>query len=286
MEETESTPTEDNNRNIILAVGAAAVILAIILYVALLPNEPQIDPYVVQLESEIEMYTSQIDSMNGVVDGLNSNIDVVRSQMDSARASNRLLLVSLQRITNEMNEFRRLYNAQITLNSKLKKEITQVKAEKDRATAEAKQLKSDIDDLNDQLYDQTVRLTRLQSIAEEAIEKEREWKETAISVLVISGTEDELKGRGYLKTWRAAIFSKNFKVVGFPDVTESSDNGITRVAIGETLSLQGELDAICDRHGKLGKGKEYEVSKGPGKTLITFTDATLEGQRILAVIKK
>lgn len=141
-----------------------------------------------------------------------------------------------------------------------------------------------MDSLNNALYTKTVRLVRLESSLEEAMEEKRTLEETATAVLVITGTEDELKEKGYLKTWRAAIFSKNYKVINFPDVLES--NRIKRISLGETLALAGELQAICDRHGKMERGKEYEVSKGPaGQSLVTFIDDTLQGQRILAVFK-
>ena len=277
----------ENNRKIVLVVGAAAVILALIIYIALLPEEPTVDPYVVQLEQEVTQYTAQIDSMNLVVDNLNSRIDVVRTQMDSARASNKVLLASLHRVTNQMKEYQRLYKEQRSLNDKLVTELNQVKSEKEKATVQVKQLKTEVDSLNNQMYEQTIRLTRMESSLEEALDREKTLAETVTSVLVYTGTEDDLKQKGYLKTWRQALFSKNYKSTGFPDVTTASNTEVLRIALGETLALQGDLAALCDRHGKLGKGKEYELSKGPpGQTLITFTDDTLMGQRILAVLKK
>ena len=272
------------NKNVLIAVGAGAVILAVVFIIALMPTEPEVDPYVVQLESEVATYTSQIDSMNNVVDGLNGRINTLRTQMDSARASNKLLLASLRKVTNEMKEYRRLYGEQKRANEKLITELKQARADKDAVVGEVKTLKVEVDSLNNALYSKTVRLVRLESNLEEAMEEKKALEETATSVLVITGTEDELKEKGYLKTWRAAIFSKNYKVIDFPDVLDS--NQIKRISLGETLALAGELQAICDRHGKMEKGKEYEVSNGPaGQSLITFIDDTLEGQRILAVFK-
>lgn len=272
------------NKNVLIAVGVGAVILAAIFVIALMPTEPEVDPYVVQLESEVATYTAQIDSMHNVVDGLNSRINSVRTQMDSARASNKVLLASLRKVTNEMKEYRRLYSEQKKASEKLISELKQARAEKELATVAVKELRGEVDSLNNALYTKTVRLVRLESSLEEALEERKTLEETATSVLVITGTADELKEKGYLKTWRAAIFSKNYKVIDFPDVLES--NLIKRISLGETLALAGELEAICDRHGKMEKGKEYEVSKGPaGQSLITFIDDTLQGQRILAVFK-
>jgi outer membrane murein-binding lipoprotein Lpp len=272
------------NKNVLIAVGVGAVILAVIFVIALMPTEPEVDPYVVQLESEVATYTAQIDSMHNVVDGLNSRINAVRTQMDSSRASNKVLLASLRKVTNEMKEYRRLYSEQKKASEKLISELKQVRADKEVATVEVKELRGEVDSLNNALYTKTVRLVRLESSLEEALEERKTLEETATSVLVITGTADELKEKGYLKVWRAAMFSKNYKVIDFPDVLES--NLIKRISLGETLALAGELEAICDRHGKMEKGKEYEVSKGPaGQSLITFIDDTLQGQRILAVFK-
>ncbi|MCZ6633600.1 MAG: hypothetical protein O7G87_09360 [bacterium] len=287
LEENGNDLEENGNgkKNIVLIVGAVAVVLAIIIYIVMMPEKgPEVDPYVTQLEQEVATYTAQIDSINNVVLGLNTRIDEVRTQMDSSRASNRLLLASLHRVTGEMQEYRRLYSEQKNLSTKLRNELKRVKAEKEQAGTEVKELKSQMDDLNNQLYDQTIRLTRMESSLEEALEKSDVLEETVHSVLVYIGTEDELKQQRYLKTGRAAIFSKSYKVIGFPDISGSN---VMKISVGETLTLQGELQALCDRHGKLGKGKEYEISKGPpGQTLISFSDQTLAGQRVLAVLKK
>ena len=279
--------TSGDGKKIILIVGAVAVVLAIILIAAFMPREPEVDPYVVQLESEVEMYTGQIDSLNVVVDGLNGRLDTVRSQMDSARASNRRLLSSLHNVTNELREYKSLYKEQQALNKKLVSELTEAKLDKEKAKTEVKELKLEVDKINTALYEKTTRLVRLESSLEEAMEQAKTMKETATSVLVFVGREADLKEAGYLKTGRS-FFRKNFKLIGFPDVTDDKNkSGVLRISMGETLALPGELDVLADRHGKLSKGKEYEVSKGPsGQTLVTFVDQTLEGQRILAVLKK
>jgi predicted nucleic acid-binding Zn-ribbon protein len=273
------------NRNIIAIVGAAAVVLVIIFYIALTPREPEVDPYVVKLEQDVGKYTGQIDSLNSVVDTLNSRLDVIRSQMDSSQAANQTLLASLHRVANEMREYQRLYKEQQSAHARLRQEISQVREEKQHALVEVRSLKGEVDSLNHQLYEKTVRLVRLESNLEAAVTRSKQIEETVSSVLVLIGTEDELKRKGYLDTGRNIVFRKHFKVVGFPDVTESGGD-VLRVPVGETLPLSGKLDVLCDRHGKLGEGDEYEKSEGPGgQSIVTFVDQTLMGQRILAVLK-
>lgn len=275
-----------DNKKVLVAVGIGAVILAIVFIIALVPDEPVVDPYVVELESEVANYTAQIDSMDNVVLGMNDRINAIRTQMDSSRASNKVLLGSLRKVTNEMKEYRRLYGEQKRANERLVNELKQVRAERDQSTVEVRTLKYEVDSLNTALYSKTVRLVRLESSLEQALDEKRMLSETATSVLVIQGTEDDLKQRGFLKTSRS-FFRKNFRVESFPDVLEGDGrDDVMRISLGETLALTGELEALCDRHGKLEKGKEYEVSKGPpGQSLITFIDDTLQGQRILAVVK-
>lgn len=289
MENGKETPVENGNgasadsRKIILIVGAVTVVLAIILLVAFLPKEPEIDPYVVQLEGEVAIYTARIDSLNAIVDGLNGRLNNIRAQMDTSRAANRTLIASLHRVTNQMKAFQRLYQKQQTLNRKLVAELRQAKQEKERATMQTRLLKIQVDSLNSALYEKTIRLVRLESTLAETLQEVQAMAETVTSVLVYVGTEDELKQAGYLKTGRSVILRKNYRSVSFPDVMESA---VLRVPLGEPLALQGELAALADRHGKLGKGEEYEVTKGPpGQTLVTFIDSTLQGQRILAVLK-
>jgi len=276
-----------DNKKVLLAVGIGAVILAIVFIVALVPNEPEVDPYVVGLEAEVATYTAQIDSMDNVVIGLNDRINTLRTQMDSARASNKVLLSSLRKVTSEMKEYRRLYGEQKKANERLVSELKQVRAEREQATEEVRSLKSEVDSLNTALYSKTVRLVRLESSLEQALEEKRMLSEAATSVLVIQGTEDDLKSKGYLETSRS-FFRKKYKIASFPDVLEGEGrDAVMRISLGETLALDGELDALCDRHGKLEKGKEYEVSQGPpGQSLITFIDDTLQGQRILAIVKQ
>ena len=285
-------PTESgagmDNRRIILIVGAAAVVLAVILIIAFMPREPEVDPYVVQLEGEVAMYTSQADSLLSVVDGLDSRLNTVRAEMDTARSANRKLLTSLRKVNGELRQFQRLYREQQEMNTKLVAELKTARDEKEQATEQVIQLKTSVDSLNTELYAKTTRLVRLESSLEEALSQARSMKEAVTSVLVYVGTEEELKTGGYLKAGRSMFLRKSFKSVGFPDVTdEQNRNQVMRVAIGETLVIQGKLDALADRHGELKKGDEFEESQGPpGQTLVTFIDSMMAGQRILAVVKR
>ncbi len=274
-----------NNKQIILVIGTAAIALALLLYIAFLPSEEEIiqeSPYVMQMEEEAQRDAALIDSLDQVVMELNTRIDSVRTQMDSSSTSNKVLLTTLHRVTNEMKEYRRLTVS-------LQGDLEQVTVNRDS--------------LRNSLFEQTNRLQRVTEALEKAHRESeklradlqvtqenlevtqedlKDAKEIISSVLVYVGTEDKLKEQGYLQTWRR--IRKNYKIINFPDVDNTD---VMKVEIGKAFSVQGELAAICDDHGKLGKDKEYTLSEDKeAKTLsISFSDALLVGQRVLIVLK-
>ena len=282
----------DNNKQIILVVAIAAIALALLLYIAFLPSEEEIikeSPYVMQIEEEAKHDEAMIDSLNMVVNNLNVRIDSVRTQMDSSRTSNKVLLTTLHRVTNEMKEYRRLT---VSLSGDLEmvqatrdslrnilfeqtNRLQRVTEALEKAHNESQKLRADLqvtqEDLKDTKEDLQVTKEDLQDA-----------KEIISSVLVYIGTEDNLKEQGYLHTWRR--IRKNYKIINFPDVDNTD---IKRVAIGETITVQGRLAAVCDDHGKLGKDKEYALTEDKeAQTLsISFSDPLLVGQRILIVLK-
>ena len=282
----------DNNKQIILVIGLAAIAVALLLYIAFSPSEEEIiqeSPYVQQIEEEAKRDEAIIDSLNQVVEGLNVRIDSVRTQMDSTSTSNKVLLTTLNRLNNEIKEYRRLTTS-------LKGDIEIVQAARDS--------------LRNSLFEQTNRLQRVTEALEKAYEdlkvtkedlkvtkedlkvtKEdlkvtqedlKDAEEIISSVLVYVGVEDNLKEQGYLHTWRR--IRKNYKIINFPDVDNTD---VKKVAIGEAITVQGRLAAVCDDHGKLGKDKEYTLSEDKeAQTLtVSFSDPLLVGQRVLIVLK-
>lgn len=281
-----------NNKQIILVIGIAAIAVALLLYIAFLPSEEEIiqeSPYVMQMEEEAKRDDTLIDSLNLVVNTLNVRIDSVRTQMDSSRTSSKVLLTTLHRVTNEMNEYRRLTvslkgdleMAQATRDSlrnnlfEQTNRLQRVTIALEKAHQESQKLREDL-----QVTQKDLQVTQKDlQVTQEDLE---DAKEIISSVLVYVGTEDNLKEQGYLHTWRR--IRKNYKIINFPDVDNTD---IKKVAIGETITVQGDLAAVCDDHGKLSKDKEYALSENKAaKTLsISFSDPLLIGQRVLIVLK-
>ena len=281
-----------NNKQIILVIGTAAIALALLLYIAFLPSEEEIiqeSPYVMQMEEEAQRDAALIDSLDQVVVDLNSRIDSVRTQMDSSSTSNKVLLTTLHRVTNEMQEYRRLTVSlqgdleQVTVNRdslrnslfEQTNRLQRVTEALEKAHRESEKLRADL-----QVTQENLQVT--QENLEVTQEDLKDAKEIISSVLVYVGTEDKLKEQGYLHTWRR--IRKNYKIINFPDVDNTD---VMKVEIGKAISVQGELAAVCDDHGKLGKDKEYQLSEDKeAKTLsISFSDALLVGQRVLIVLK-
>ncbi len=281
-----------NNKQIILVIGTAAIALALLLYIAFLPSEEEIiqeSPYVMQMEEEAQRDAALIDSLDQVVVDLNSRIDSVRTQMDSSSTSNKVLLTTLHRVTNEMQEYRRLAVSlqgdleQVTTNRdslrnslfEQTNRLQRVTEALEKAHRESEKLRADL-----QVTQENLQVT--QENLEVTQEDLKDAKEIISSVLVYVGTEDKLKEQGYLHTWRR--IRKNYKIINFPDVDNTD---VMKVEIGKALSVQGQLAAVCDDHGKLGKDKEYQLSEDKeAQTLsISFSDALLVGQRVLIVLK-
>lgn len=282
----------NNNKQIILVIGTAAIALALLLYIAFLPSEEEIiqeSPYVMQMDEEAKRDDALIDSLNLVVNNLNVRIDSVRAQMDSSRTSNKILLTTLHRVNNELEEYRRLtlslqgdlkivQAARDSLRNNLFEQtsrLQRVTEALEKAHRESQKLREDL-----QATQQDLQITKEDlQVTKEDLE---EAKEIISSVLVYVGTEDDLKQKGYLHTWRR--IRKNYKIVNFPDIDNTD---VVKVGIGETYTVSGNLAAVCDDHGKLGKGKEYELSEDKSaQTLsISFSDPLLIGQRVLIVLK-
>lgn len=270
------------NKRIILVVGALAAIVAIIWLVVMQPEPNKTNPYVAQLEQEMGNYTAQIDSMDGVIDTFSNRINAVRAQLDSSRASNRILVVSLQKVTSEMKEYRRLYGEQRALNKKLQDQLIQAQSENVALTSSLQGLREQMAQKDEELIDREVRIKRLEASLEDSQQREQEAVEAISQVFVYSGTRKNLEEAGFLQVRQKTIFTDEYKRIGFPD--EMSDQ-VVKVNIGSSTIVQGNIHLLADRHGKLKEGREFDLKKEAESTQIIFKEPTLEGQRVLVVLK-
>jgi len=77
--------------------------------------------------------------------------------------------------------------------------------------------------------------------------------------------------------------NSHYKLIGFPPIT---DERVEWVAIHGDLAVDGNVQFVIDRHGKLRWGKSYRSWAQPtDKSILKFEEATMQGQRVLVVPK-
>lgn len=269
---------------ILVVVAVVAAAIAVLLYLSFQTGES--DTQLAEIEQKLKAAQSQLDSLNSTVDELNSRIDDFRANMDSARSSNVRLVASLRSVSAELGEYRRIAKKQREQNQALNAELRKIKSERDRSMTKAESLERDVENLSTELYDQRVRLARIEARLHDEASGREVATEALSSVLVHIGTADDLVAAGYLKIKSTSIFTSGYILIGYPEQIVGAGSRVRSVNLGTSLPLPGELRAVADRHGKLKRGREYErETDEEGKVSVTFTDSTLIGQRLLIVLK-
>ena len=181
-----------------------------------------------------------------------------------------------------MKEYQKLYNEQSALNNKLEKQLEQADEVNLAQEEELKKLRAALAEKDAESIDLANYNNRILTSLEASKNREQEAIETISKVFAYIGTEDELKNDGYLEVKQKTIFHNNYKLIGFPD---EMDNRVIKAVVGGGIIVNGEVDFLADRHGKLRKDREYGLEKDGNSVKLTFTESTLEGQRILVVLK-
>ena len=218
--------------------------------------------------------------------------DTTHKQWDSVAKSIATLQDTLAAVNRKMEESRRLHVSRYdTLRGKI--DTLRVKiAATAAATAAASLQKSldslqvSVDSLDNEFQAQTKHLTQVgDSLKTTAVKEIQEQIEIIHSVRVFADTETALKRQKYLKTSRFLLFFwKTYKIENFP---ESKDGEVTTVHIGKPFTVRSNPVAVCDRKGKLRKGKDYAVRPGKsGQTEVVFSHSLIPGQPILVVLKE
>lgn len=236
------------------------------------------DARVLELEEEVSTYSQQLDSVNQIMQGYESRIASLGSQLDTSRSANQTLVAALRSVTGTMNEYKRLFSEQEGLTAKLRKEVTQLKSERNRSTEEANKLRAKVEALDEELHAQRVRTARLEASLRASVDREALAQKALNQVLVLSGTESDLARMAYLEVKQQTIFTDRHRRIGFPPV---SDAAVKRVSLGERITFGSDVRYLVDLHGKLKKGKSYTVEGAS----VTFVEPSMEGQRVLVVLK-
>lgn len=266
-----------------------AMALSLAITVSCGPSEEEI--MLAELQLELGTATATIDSLNYTVESSSMLIDEMRAQVDSLQHVDTKLLESVRLLNKEVKHWRTLATEHKRKNEQLTLEIERMKRDKQIDQRSIARVRSQSDSLNTALLDahtslrrQEGNVTRLQDQLV-AVEQDRDqllMAETAVRVY--AATEKFLDDGGYLKSSRSLgrAFRKSLRLAKKLDPT---DPAVQLAPIGEPLLLDGELDALVDRYGKLKKGDSYNVRKVDGKTEVTFVDGMLGGVDVLAILK-
>ena len=244
-----------------------------------------------ELQEELVMATTTIDSLNYTVESANLLIDEMRVRVDSLQRVDTALLESVQLLNKEVKNWRTLAAQRQVQNEKLTQEIERMKREKQVDQRSIARLRSQSDSLNTALLDvhtsirrQEGHIHRLEEQLTETTEDRDQLRMAETSVRVYAASEKFLKDGGYLESGRSLgrAFRKSYRLVKKLDPTDPT---VQLVPIAEALLLDGELNALVDRYGKLKQGEVYEARKVDGKTEVTFVDDMLGGVDVLAIMK-
>ncbi|MFH1570560.1 MAG: hypothetical protein ABIL09_21400 [Gemmatimonadota bacterium] len=268
----------------------AALAVALLSLPACGPSEEEV--LLAQFQEDLAVANTTIDSLNYTVESSNLLIDEMRARVDSLQHVDAKLLASVQRLNQEVKEWRELAAEQKRQNNQLNTEIERMKREKQTDQRTIAALRSQSDSLNTSLLQahtnirrQEDHIRRMEVDLGQARDDLTQMRLAESSVRVYAATEAFLDESGYLESSRGMgrAFRKSYKLV---QRLEPTDSRVQLAAIGQPLRLEGKLKTIVDRYGELKKGDAYSVKKGDGGVEITFKDEMLAGVDVLAVMEE
>ena len=254
------------------------------------PSEEEI--MLAEFQEDLKIANAAIDSLTYSVESSNATINAMRSLVDSLQHVDAKLLESVQRLNKEVKKWRTLASEQKRKNEQLTVEVERMKREKRADQRTIARLRSEADSLNTAVLEahtgirrQEDHIHRIESDLASAQDDADQLRQAQTSVRLYVATEDFLKENGYLKASRklGRAFRKSYALVKKLDPT---DPKVMLVPIGEPLFLEGKIDALVDRFGKLKDGYKKTRDKDRGGDEITFTDDMLGGIDVLAIMKE
>ena len=263
---------------------------AILLTLSCGPSEEEI--LIAELQEDLTRANTTIDSLNYTVDSSNMLIDDMRSRVDSLQRVDAKLLQSVQRLNKSVKKWRNLARDHRRKNEQLTTQIGNLKREKQADKRTIARMRRQADSLNATLLEahtsirrQEDHIRRMEVDLARAQEDAASLRQAQTSVRVYAATESVLKENGYLKSSRAFRrgFRKSFRMT---KKLEPDDPAVKLVKVGETLMLEGEVNALVDRYGSLKKGDDYTVDRSEGMAILTFSNEMLGGVDVLAVMKE
>lgn len=272
-------------------LARCAPILVPLLLAACGPSEEELR--LAALQEDLTVANTAIDSLNYTLESSNLLIDEMRARVDSLQHVDETLLASVQRLNNEVKHWRELAGEQKVMNQELTQEIERLRRDKQGDQRTIARLTSEADSINAALLAahtsirrQEDHIKRLDAELGTARDEVAMLRQAETSVRVYAATEAYLQENGYLETDRifGRAFKKAYKLVKRLD---PSDPRVQLAAIGESVLISGQVDALVDRFGELKKGDSFKSQKAEGGGVnVTFVDDLLTGSDVLVVIKE
>lgn len=244
-----------------------------------------------QLEQDMAEAHAVIDSLNYTVESSNLLINDLRAQVDSTQEVNEKLLASVQNLSREVREWRQLATEYRQSNERLTGEIAQLREARQADQRTIAALRNETDSLttammeahtnirrqSDQIRQMEEQLTMAHDEADMLRRADR-----GISLFV--GSEDFLRANGYLDVSRS--FGRALRrVYRMTANLDPSAPDVRVVEIGESFVIEGNLDSLVDRYGKLDRGNDYRVDRINGAVTVTFINNLLGGADVVAILR-
>lgn len=278
-----------SGRRGLTSLGALAIAGATILLAACGPSEEELR--LAALQEDLALANGTIDSLNFTVESTNMLIDEMRDRVDSLTTVDAKLLESVQRLNREVRHWRELAGEHKRKNEQLSQQIETLKRDKQADQRAIAQLRSQADSINSALLDAHTSIRRQEDHIrnmDQELGKSRDevamLREAQVSVRLYAASEDYLKESGYLRVKRpfGGGFRKNFALL---KTLDASDPRVRLAPIGESIEIEGEIDALVDRYGKVDDDAFKKKKLESGMTSITFTDELFGGADVLIVLK-
>ncbi|MBD02807.1 MAG: hypothetical protein CME24_00490 [Gemmatimonadetes bacterium] len=243
------------------------------------------------LQQDLTLANDTIDSLNFTVESTNLLIDEMRDRVDSLTVVDTKLLESVQRLNKEVRHWRELAGEHQRKNEQLSRQIESLKRDKQTDQRQISQLRSQADSINSALLDAHTAIRRqeghIRGMEQELGKSQDEvamLREAQVSVRLYAASEDYLKESGYLKVKRpfGRGFRKDYNLLQPLDAT---DPRVRLAPIDEAIEIEGDIDVLVDRYGKVNKDAYERRRLDNGATAITFTDQLYGGADVLIVLK-
>jgi len=244
-----------------------------------------------QLQKDMAAANAVIDSLNYTVESSNLLIDNMRAQVDSTQQVNDKLLASVEKLSKEVRRWRQLATEYKQNNEKITAEIERLKVARqaDQQTIARMRVESDslavaLLDAHTSIRRQSDRIRQMEVQLAQAQDEAATLRKAEQGVTLFVGSEAFLKENGYLSRNRSLGRALR-KVFHLKKKLTPGDAGVRLVALGEPISIDGKLDGVVDRYGKLKKGDDYRVESQDGHVNITFVNELLGGSDVVVVLK-